>query len=132
MNEKKQYHTRQKDIIMNFFKSHANECFCAKDIIHNNTISVGEATVYRCLAQLTKENKLKKFISDNNSGAFYQYYSIETCANCHIHLKCLSCGELLHLNCSFMSDIESHMKELHNFSMDSSKTVIYGICDHCK
>ncbi len=132
MNKTKRYHTRQKDIILNFFKTHADECFCAKDIINNDALPLGEATVYRYLSKFTKENKLKKFISDNRGGAFYQYSDNDICANCHIHLKCLSCGQLVHLNCSFMMQIENHMKEIHNFSLDNSKTVIYGLCEHCK
>ena len=68
---------------------------------------------------------------DNQTGTYYQYNDTAVCSE-HYHLKCIKCGGIIHLDCSFMINMEQHIEENHNFWVDNSKTIIYGICEKCK
>lgn len=131
MDNKKIYGTKQRNFILDFFKSHRNECFSAKFIIENNGMNIGEATIYRLLAKLTAEGKLKRFIADKGLGATYQYNDTEQCDS-HFHLKCLNCGETVCIDCLFMHGMEKHVESEHEFSVDNTKTILFGTCKVCK
>jgi Fur family ferric uptake transcriptional regulator len=49
----------------------------------------------------------------------------------HYHLKCVGCGQLIHLECEYLEKLDSHVKSQHNFRVDHSKTVLYGCCGNC-
>ncbi len=127
----KQYKTKQRDEILRFLMENDDVCFSAKEI--TDRVSAGEATVFRTLAVLVRENRVRKFTVGSGRGecAHYQYNNSEECA-LHIHLKCESCGRLIHMDCSFMDEIRRHFKEDHNFVVDCGKTVIYGLCEDCR
>ena len=124
------YRTKQRDSILAYFKAHPEACLSAKDIIESPEIAVGEATVFRCLARLTAEGQLKKYVGAGGS-ALYQYNGREAC-NSHFHLKCLICGEILHLDCDMMQTVGAHIAKDHDFVVDVSRTVIYGFCRSCR
>ena len=124
------YRTKQRDSIMDYFARHPDACLSAKDIIENPEIAVGEATVFRCLAHLTAEGRLKKYVGAGG-GALYQYQAEEDCKG-HFHLKCLQCGEIVHLDCHMMQDVGAHIAAHHDFEVDVSRTVIYGVCRACR
>jgi Fur family ferric uptake transcriptional regulator len=135
MQNRKPYSTKQKNSLLEFLRQHGEECFTAKNIIEQSGLSIGEATVYRLLTKLTSEGKLNKFSPPDGGGSTYQYNHAHdegaVGAN-HFHLKCLSCGETLCMDCSFMSNVESHIESEHSFSLDNRKTILYGQCGQCK
>lgn len=123
------YKTKQRDEILSFFTEHGDSCFTARDVCQK--VSCGEATVFRTIASLTEEGKLKRFVSgDGRSTAYYQLNSCEHDCG-HIHLKCNKCGQLIHMDCGFIKELLSHFTTEHNFTVDSGKTVIYGLCEGC-
>jgi len=128
--EQRKYKTRQMDEILRFFMENSDTCFSARDIVER--VEAGEATVFRTLAILVRENRIRKFSAGNGKGecAHYQYNESEECLN-HIHLKCEECGRLIHMDCSFMDEITSHFSREHGFLVDCGKTVIYGLCEEC-
>lgn len=123
------YRTRQRDSILAYFSAHPESSFSAKDIIENAEIEAGEATVFRCLTHLAKEGYIKKYSSDG--GARYQYNPEGAC-NHHFHLKCITCGKIVHLNCDLMHAVSEHIESDHRFKVDVSRTVIYGRCEDCQ
>ena len=127
--DKMSYNTKQRDEIVEFFGRHRGDCFTAKDIIKSGEISVGEATVYRTLSKLANQGVLKRYTGDG-AGASYQLNEGESC-NSHFHLKCESCGRLIHMDCGFMADMKKHIESSHDFTVDIGKTVIYGLCGDC-
>ena len=63
--DNKSYKTRQREILLEFFKSNSDKCFLAKDIIKNSSMVLGEATIYRTLAKFVEENySLEKVCKD--------------------------------------------------------------------
>ena len=127
----KSYNTKQKREILNFFEENKESCFCAKDIIEKFSREIGEATVYRCLTSLSEEGIVKKFISEKGQRSFYQYAVCDKCDK-HFHMKCVSCGKLIHMDCEFLHSFGEHVKKEHDFHVDNSKTVIYGLCSSCR
>lgn len=126
------YKTRQRDEILRFLMENRGKCFSAKEI--SEQVTAGDATVFRALSVLARENRIQKF-SPGSAGkgdcACYQYVESEQCSM-HIHLKCEDCGKLLHLDCDFMNEIIRHFCNDHSFFVDCGKTVIYGRCAACR
>lgn len=125
----KRYLTKPRKMILSLFETHPDASFSAKEIIENPEITVGEATVFRCLSHLTAKGFLKKY--DSAEGALYQYNRKGECDH-HFHLKCLACGKIIHLDCELMTTIGEHIAKDHRFTVDISRTVIYGRCADCQ
>ncbi|MDE6728500.1 MAG: transcriptional repressor [Oscillospiraceae bacterium] len=123
------YKTKQRDEIVEFFNSHRGKCYTAKDLIKSGEVSSGEATVYRTLSKLAGQGILKRFT--DGDAACYQLNESEECSR-HFHLKCESCGKVIHMDCDFMADMSRHIEQGHSFFVDIGKTVIYGLCGECK
>ena len=124
------YKTRQRDEILRFLMENEDSCFSAREI--SERVTAGEATVFRTLAVLVRENRIRKFSAGSGKGecSYYQYNASEACSM-HIHLKCEDCGKLIHMDCDFMNEITRHFSKDHSFTVDCGKTVIYGYCDDC-
>ena len=50
----------------------------------------------------------------------------------HLHMHCVKCGKVFHLNCSFMDEIAHHLNEEHGFVIDCEKSVLMGLCEECR
>ncbi|HHU22743.1 MAG TPA: transcriptional repressor [Clostridiales bacterium] len=132
MGREKTYRTRQREDILRFFESRPGQMFSAGDLIASRELKVGKATVYRSLSRLTQEGRLSRFIPGPGSAALYQY-NREKPGDAHrCRLACVKCGGTEDMYCSFMGEIERHMKGDHGFLVDKEKTVIYGLCKSCK
>ncbi len=124
------YNTKQRDALLVFFKEHPNECFSAKEIVALTNHDLGETTVYRTLSMLTKQGFIKKFARNDKEAATYQLNSNGTCHE-HFHLKCKGCGKLIHMDCHMLAQMNEHIKNDHDFHVDSGLTVFYGECSEC-
>jgi hypothetical protein len=49
----------------------------------------------------------------------------------NIHLKCIKCNKVIHLECGFMEELRTHLAESHHFILQCEGSVLYGICDEC-
>lgn len=92
---------------------------------------IGLATIYRQLEKLVQDGLLRKYTLDGHAGACYQYVGSDTCAGEHYHLKCEGCGQLIHLDCHFVEDMQKHIQDEHGFTVNNNKTVLYGTCGKC-
>ncbi len=130
---KSEYSTKQRAIILEFLKESSSHVTASDIISHlkEQNIKIGTATVYRTLEKLVSDGTVKKMVIDERSGACYQYMKSAHCDN-HFHLKCLSCGKLIHLGCDFLGKMEAHILKEHGFTVSSGKTVIYGYCQECQ
>ncbi|MGI5172892.1 transcriptional repressor [Treponema sp. OMZ 840] len=135
---KESYNTKQREHIIHFLKDAQNRHFTAEEI-HYALSNAGStavkspalATVYRTLDKLVKDGCLRKYIGGEGGKACYQYISEDAeCAE-HYHLKCTNCGILIHLNCDKIGTLVSHIRRKHSFVLDTSRTVLYGLCADC-
>ena len=140
MNSKRTYNTKQQNAILDFFREHPETCYTAGQLLAAlSETGIGEATIYRSLQKLTASGLIKKFAPATGSAredsrlnrACYQYTGEQNKCRDHFHLKCLSCGSVIHMDCGFMDEINRHIAEEHHFTVDNSQTTLYGLCGKC-
>lgn len=124
---KNNYNTKQKSLILDYLMEKTSHTSAA-EITAALKSSVSTATVYRQLQKLVDDGIVKKYVTDGS--ALYQYGGLN-CSD-HFHLKCTECNTLYHVDCSFLSELSSHVLKHHNFSVDNHKTVMYGVCENCE
>ena len=127
------YETKQSRLVDEFLKSHNSKHFSAEDVYFSLVSKgerIGRTTVYRQLDRLVENGKARKFFVGENEACCYQYNDADHCHN-HYHLKCSGCGALIHTECEFLDKLASHIFSDHQFTLDGSKTVLYGTCKAC-
>ena len=128
------YNTRQRETILNYIVSLNGAHITAAEIAEHfeqEGVSIGRATIFRCLDRLTSDGIIRRYVTDGMSGACYQYADTGEKCHQHLHLKCESCKKLLHLECDKLSEIQSHIFSEHSFRVNGMKTVLYGKCNSC-
>ena len=128
------YNTRQKQIIYEFLANNSDVFMSCDEILDSLKASgspVGKATLYRFLDSLVSSGDARKVVDESKKSAAYRL--VDKSMNCdgHMHLKCTCCGSLVHLGCDFMNSVGQHILEHHQFKIDNSKTMIYGLCGDC-
>ena len=134
MKEQKTYKTKQRTEVLNCLTANKEKHMTADEIVEQlkkSIAEVGKTTVYRTLEKLIEEGQVRKYISEEGKSACYQYVDENGECKQHFHLKCVRCGKLYHLECDYLTELERHVYEHHKFSVDNTKTVLYGICEAC-
>ena len=128
----KVYKTKQRAVIESLLKKSKGhltvEEICKK--LEKTGENVGRTTVYRTLEKLEKEGIVRKYSAVGESSCYQYVQSTHECNN-HFHLKCEKCGKLIHLECSELNAISTHVAQHHGFSVNPFKTVFYGVCEVC-
>jgi len=128
------YRTKQRQAILDYMIAHAAEHVTVEEVfdaLKASGESVGKTTVYRHIEKLVAAGSVRKYHIEGGTSACYQYHNSEACGE-HFHLKCISCGKLVHLDCEFMHGIDAHIFEHHGFRIDNTQTVLYGVCKQCE
>ena len=131
------YNTQQKKELMDFLKKHPERAYTIDEIAAEMKADPdfanppGKSTIYRLMPGLAGENMVKCFSGGRGTKASYQIMGGESC-HLHIHLKCTSCGRLLH-----MSDADSHLiaenvLKSGGFALDLGGTTLFGLCEGCR
>jgi len=137
MNSRSKYKTKQRDILLSFFRSKPGEHITANDVCEHfkeQGAPIGQSTIYRQLESLVDEGIINKYIIDGNSPACFEYVGeydhvdTEVCFHC----KCEKCGKLIHMHCEELEGIQEHMLSEHHFKINPTRTVFYGICEECQ
>ena len=133
----KKYHTRQYEELLNYLRNKQGEHVVVKkiyDYFKKSNINMGVATIYRHLDAMVKDGIVRKYVVDSNTSACFEFVEKKECClqNNHIHLKCLKCGLLEHLDCDAFGKLVEHIGREHAFNVDLRRIVLYGICSNCK
>ena len=126
------YKTEQRSKLLNVMQSEPHRYFTAKelaDILDHHNISL--SAVYRNLSTMSQEGIVKKTIGKNGREAVYRYINSDECKN-EIHIRCLECGKIFHLDHAVSESFRNKLMEMYSFAIDSSKTVIMGLCENCR
>ncbi len=127
------YETKQSRLVDDFLKNNTAKHFSAEDVyfaLVSSGEKIGRTTVYRQLDKLVETGKVRKFFTGEKDACCYQYNNSDRCHN-HYHLKCSVCGKLIHTECDFLDKLSAHIFNDHQFTVDGSKTVLYGTCKTC-
>jgi len=134
MPDEPSYQTKQRNQILGYLMKNKDRHITADEImsaLNRDKPSVGRTTVYRYLDKLVSQDVVRRYFIEEGKSACYQYMEQNGACNQHYHLKCVDCGQLLHLECEYLVGIDSHIKDHHDFHVDHAKTVLYGQCGHC-
>lgn len=133
----RRYNTKQTARLLSYLESTRGNHVTVNDIcahFRNEGISVGTTTVYRNLERMVEQGLVAKYTVDGTTSACFEYIGEgkePDRAACY-HCKCESCGKLIHMQCDEVDSLIQHMREHHDFEMDSVRTVFYGICSDCR
>lgn len=129
------YATASRKKILDFLKKNSDRTASVTDIdnyLKKDGSEVNITTIYRYLDKLASEGTVIKYVAEKGSKAVYQY--VESGHRCeeHLHLKCVECGGIIHLECAFMDKIAEHIFEEHGFKIQCKNSIIYGTCEKCR
>ena len=131
----KERNTKQKELIINILNNNKDKHLTAEEILidinkENNVI--GQATVYRVLAQLVNGGIVRKYIGVDNKKACYQYVDDKQKCNTHYHLVCEQCGQTIHYSNSSVEQLKNIIAKENGFEINLQKFILYGICKECQ
>ena len=96
-----EYKTQQKEVLLGFLYAHRDTPMSVEEISERLRGACdnapGKSTVYRLMGRLCEEGSVKRFEKGNSRTFLYQFAGGEACRH-HLHLRCLSCGRLLHMD----------------------------------
>ncbi len=136
MNSRSKYKTKQRELLLDFFKSREGKHITAAEVcsfVKESGEAIGLSTVYRQLESLVDEGIINKYVIDAGTPACFEYSghdSHEGHEGC-FHCKCEKCGKLIHLHCDEMMEIQEHLSREHHFKLNPMRTVLYGLCEDC-
>ncbi|MEE0062449.1 MAG: transcriptional repressor, partial [Oscillospiraceae bacterium] len=90
----------------------------------------GRSTVYRALDRLVEEGTVRRFAPESGGSAAYQAMDPGHC-DAHLHLKCVGCGRLIHLDTGVSDALQADLLRAAGFTVDGRSTTIYGTCAAC-
>ncbi|MCR4874422.1 MAG: transcriptional repressor [Clostridia bacterium] len=127
-----QYNTKQRDILINFLEENRDKTYSVEDITNALVnMDISPSAVYRNLATLENEGRVRKVFKTGARKAFYQYVDSSKCKG-RLHLYCTKCGSTTHLDSMDSLYIIQNLKQNASFDLDQDNTIIYGLCRKCK
>lgn len=126
------YSTRQRKALLAYLSRHPDELLSARqiaDALADEKISL--SAVYRNLAQLEAEEKVRRSAKSGSHEAFYQYLDAKGCKGA-LHMSCVKCGKTFHMADSNAALFAKHLAQSEQFTLDAADTVLYGTCADCR
>ncbi len=130
------YNTVQKKLLMDFLKENCEKAFAIEELAHElgerfGENAPGKSTVYRLVQKMVDDGTLKRLVKGNSRSFIYQLAAGEHCAK-HLHMKCIECGRLLHMDDEHSRGLLLKIFEENAFSVNEKQTVLLGKCINCK
>ena len=126
------YKTEQKTILLDYLAAHADRAFSLEELVPPMVArGVGKSTVYRLVARLSEEGRVRRYLREGGRGYTYQFFAKEDC-HAHLHLRCTDCGRVLHLGEGSSRDLRALLSAACGFSLDGDRTMLYGHCAACE
>ena len=134
MAERKIYSTKARTEILEYLKKNWSTTVSAADILQElrgKGMDVNQTTVYRYLERLCAERIAIKYADSGGEKAIYQFAGDGGHCTEHLHLRCVKCGRLVHLDCGFMEEFKSHLLLHHDFHLQCEGNILHGVCNAC-
>lgn len=126
------YMTRQRKILLSYLGSHIDELLSAQEIANALVDdSVSLSAVYRNLADLETEGKVRRTHNGSAREVYYQYIDADECKG-NLHLSCKKCGRTFHMDADGAKELLSVVSKTADFAVDKADTVLYGVCGACQ
>ncbi len=130
------YNTVQRRELMAFLEAHKQESFTVAEIEQGMindpcvTIKPSQSTLYRLIRELVESGEVRRTVKGNSRKFVYQITGGEQCSH-HLHMKCVDCGMVYHMNDEESREIVEKILSCDSFAVDSS-TVLVGKCSKCR
>lgn len=126
------YNTQQRQILLDYFSSHLDECLSTTQIIDQiASEEISKSAIYRNLAALEKEGKLRRTSKTGDRKTYYYFIDHDECHDA-IHISCIKCGKTAHLSRDTSNQLTQNLNKLDEFTIDNQETIIYGVCKECQ
>lgn len=131
-----EYVTEQKKILKKILEENSDSAYTVEELMEKLRVRCGDSapgksTVYRLITHLVEDGTVKKFSGEGSRKWSYQIVMGEHC-DCHLHLKCMDCGRLIHLDESVSDELLDKVRTISDFSVNEEATVLFGRCGGCK
>ena len=126
------YSTRQRKVLLAYLSQHPDELLSARqiaDALADKKSSL--SAVYRNLAQLETEEKVRRSSKSGTREVYYQYLDAESCKGA-LHMSCIKCGKTFHMADGNAALLAKHLAQSEQFMLDTTDTILYGTCSDCK
>ncbi|MBR6404396.1 MAG: transcriptional repressor [Eubacterium sp.] len=129
------YKTKARECIIAYLKEHSEKRFTAREIydfLKSEVEGINRTTVYRNLDRLCEQGDLMRYKEPNQDAWYYQYSEQHENCHAHMHAQCSECGKIFHLDDPFVGEFEKKIQSIYRLDINSSKSIIIGICNDCK
>ena len=99
------YNTKTRQLILDYLIRNRQHAVSASNILEHleaEGASPNPTTVYRYLDKLAGEQRIMKYVADKGEKAVFQYVDEGRHCREHLHLKCVQCGRIYHLDCHLL------------------------------
>lgn len=126
------YMTRQRRALLTYLSGHADELLSVQEIADAlETQDVSRSAVYRNVAELEAEGKLRRDRGGDAREVCYRYVDAAPCKG-SLHLSCKKCGRTFHMDSGGADALTRAVEKTEGFAVDKSDTVLYGVCAACR
>ena len=126
------YMTDQRRLLLDFLREHNDRQYSVDDIAEKLCgQGISKSAVYRNIDKLVKEGCVQKSAVDGSRRFLYRYVEGKGCCE-HLHLKCVSCGRMYHLDCATSDVIIKLANSRGFFKVNGKLTILYGMCASCE
>ena len=130
------YNTEQKKMLLDFLERHHDSSYTLDEIVDGLRAAEGDnapgrSTVYRLMTRLVDQKRVRRFSGEGSRSFLYRIIADDHCRN-HLHLKCLGCGKILHLDHATSDSLLQKVKEIEGFSISEEDTLLFGNCAACR
>lgn len=126
------YMTRQRRTLLSYLSGHADELLSAREIADAlEAEDVSRSAVYRNVAALEAEGKLRRDRGGDAREVYYRYVGAAGCRE-SLHLSCKRCGKTFHMGSGGADALTRAVERTEGFAVDKSDTVLYGVCAMCR
>ncbi len=129
-----EYQTKQRQSLLDCLRANSERALTIDEwtaLLHARGETIGKTTVYRWMDKLVQSGRVRKFTAGRGESATFQLMEPHRGCESHLHLKCLSCGKFIHLDCDEMEGVSEHVRAHHGFQIDNRRSLLYGLCEDC-
>ncbi len=125
------YSTEQRNILLSFLSKNPDKIFSVKQIESGLAgKGISKSAIYRNLAELEAEEKIRRCSKSGSREMFYQFYDCQVCRS-HIHLSCSKCGRIFHMEDENAKKLILELEQTEGFEINKGESTLIGICKEC-
>ena len=126
------YSTKQKKAIMNYFWNHPDDVVSAHELAAAlQETHINMSTIYRNLAVLESNSQIQRCLKNGTREIGYRCMA-QPCGKNMVQVKCTKCGKIFYMSEEKSELLLKYLAKNAQFSLDMSRTILYGICSECK